>query len=396
MNINLNDNFGNIKETYLFSEIGARVRKFSAFNPDKQIIRLGIGDVTRPIPAVVTEAMAKAVAEMGNPETFRGYPPEYGYDFLRSKIADHYRSIHVSVPEEDIFVSDGAKSDLGNIVDILGHNDVIIPDPVYPVYVDSNIMAGNKITLVPGNRENDFLPLPDASLKGVKGAVIYLCSPNNPTGAVYTREGLEAWVRFANETGSLIIFDSAYEAFITDPDLPRSIYEIDGAGLCSIEISSFSKFAGFTGLRCGWTIVPEELESKGVHLKKLWSRRQATKFNGVSYPVQRAAEAALGEEGVKALKENIDYYRKNAKLLTELFDKKNIYYTGGKNSPYVWIKCPGDMSGWDFFDYLLKEAQIVGTPGEGFGDSGAGYFRITSFGTLENTIKACERLDSLL
>lgn len=396
MNINLNDNFGNIKETYLFSEIGARVRKFSAFNPDKQIIRLGIGDVTRPIPAVVTEAMATAVAEMGNPETFRGYPPEYGYDFLRSKIADHYRSIHVSVPEEDIFVSDGAKSDLGNIVDILGHNDVIIPDPVYPVYVDSNIMAGNKITLVPGNRENDFLPLPDASFKGVKGAVIYLCSPNNPTGAVYTREGLEAWVRFANETGSLIIFDSAYEAFITDPDLPRSIYEIEGADLCSIEISSFSKFAGFTGLRCGWTIVPEELESKGVHLKKLWSRRQATKFNGVSYPVQRAAEAALTAEGVKALKENIDYYRNNAKLLTELFDKKNIYYTGGKNSPYVWIKCPGDMSGWDFFDHLLKEVQVVGTPGEGFGDSGAGYFRITSFGTLENTIKACERLDSLL
>lgn len=396
MNINLNDNFGNIKETYLFSEIGARVRKFSAFNPDKQIIRLGIGDVTRPIPAVVTDAMAKAVAEMGNIDTFKGYPPEYGYDFLRSRIADHYRSIRVSVPEEDIFVSDGAKSDLGNIVDILGNNDVIIPDPVYPVYVDSNIMSGNKITLVPGNRDNHFLPLPDDSLKGSKGAVIYLCSPNNPTGAVYTREGLEAWVRFANETGSLIIFDSAYEAFITDPDLPHSIYEIEGAELCAIEISSFSKFAGFTGLRCGWTIVPEELESKGVHLKKLWSRRQATKFNGVSYPVQRAAEAALTDEGVKALRENIDYYRNNAKLLTELFDKKNIYYTGGKNSPYVWIKCPGDMSGWDFFDYLLKEAQIVGTPGEGFGDSGAGYFRITSFGTLENTIKACERLDSLL
>ena len=394
MNININENFKNIKVTYLFSYLAKRVNAYKAANPSADVIRLGIGDVTLPLAPVVVSAMVKASEEMGDQSTFRGYPPEYGHDFLRSAVSSHYQALGVEIPAASVFISDGAKSDIGNIVDILGDNEIIIPDPVYPVYVDSNLMSGHKITLVPGSKDNGFLPLPSALKSEVCGAVIYICSPNNPTGAVYDEAGLTEWVNFALKTGSLIIFDAAYEAFITE-DVPHTIYEIPGADQCAIEVSSFSKFAGFTGTRCGWTIVPDALEASGVKLAKLWARRQATKFNGVSYPVQRAAEAALTPEGIAQCRQNIEYYRGNASLIASLMRSKNIYFTGGTNSPYIWLSCPDNMSGWEFFDLLLNKYQIVGTPGEGFGDSGKGFFRITSFGSREATEKACERLQEL-
>jgi LL-diaminopimelate aminotransferase len=397
MDIKTNTNFANIKETYLFSEIGSRVRAYQEAHPEASIIRMGIGDVTLPLPQVVVDAMVKASQEMGCKETFRGYPPEYGYDFLKDAISIRYGSMGVSVEPGSIIVSDGAKSDLGNIVDILGNNPVIIPDPVYPVYVDSNTMNGNNITYINGTKENGFLPLPSELPSGDhKGSVIYLCSPNNPTGAVYSTEGLTAWVDFALKTGSLIIYDSAYDAFIAEEGIPHTIYEIPGAFDCAIEICSFSKFAGFTGVRCGWTVIPTTLKAGEVSLHALWKRRQATKFNGVSYPVQRAAEAALSDEGVKACAQNIAYYKQNAKLITELLDKKGIFYTGGNNSPYVWLECPEGCSSWEFFDKLLNDVQIVGTPGEGFGKGGDRYFRLTAFGSKENTIEAVKRLENII
>ena len=392
MKININENFGKIKQNYLFSEIASRVNAYKAEYPDVSIIKMGIGDVTLPLPAPAVDAMVKAAQEMGFKETFRGYPPEYGYDFLREAISGHYKSLGTDIKPSSVFVSDGAKSDLGNLVDIMGNNEIIIPDPVYPVYVDSNLMSGRAITLVPGSAENGFLPMPPEA-KG-DPAVIYICSPNNPTGAVYGFEGLKAWVDYALDTGSLIIFDAAYEAFITE-DVPHTIYQIEGADQCAIEVSSFSKFAGFTGTRCGWTVIPEGLESNGTKISALWARRQATKFNGVSYPVQRAAEAVLTPDGVKACMANIEYYRKNASMLSDLLKSKNIFFTGGVNSPYIWLKCPGDMGGWDFFDMLLKEYGIVGTPGEGFGDAGSGFFRLTAFGSAEGTAEACSRLSGI-
>ena len=396
MNIKTNVNFGNIKQTYLFSEIGSRVRAYENANPDAKIIRMGIGDVTLPLPKTVTDAMIKACGEMGVRETFRGYPPEYGYAFLREAIAVHYRSLGVEVDPDTIFVSDGAKSDLGNIVDILGNNPVIIPDPVYPVYVDSNTMSGNSITYINGTKETGFLPLPSELTEQIEGSVIYLCSPNNPTGASYDKDGLKAWVDYALKTGSLIIYDSAYEAFISSGDIPHTIFEIEGAGMCAIEICSFSKFAGFTGVRCGWTLIPSSLKAGDVSIMALWKRRQATKFNGVSYPVQRAAAAALSKEGISACESNIAYYKENARLITELLDEKGIFYTGGKNSPYVWMECPEGCGSWEFFDRLLKKVQIVGTPGEGFGKGGDRYFRLTAFGSLENTKEAVRRLKEFL
>ncbi|MBP5260660.1 MAG: LL-diaminopimelate aminotransferase [Clostridiales bacterium] len=393
MKIKVNANYRKIKDSYLFSEIAHRVSAYAGANPEKEIIRLGIGDVTLPLAPVVVEAMTRAAGEMGKQETFRGYPPESGYEFLKQAIKDHYNA---EVKISEIVVSDGTKSDIGNLVDILGANKVIIPDPVYPVYVDSNLMNGNDITLISGSKDNGFLPMPDM-ISGNDPAVIYLCSPNNPTGAAYNRAQLKEWVDHALKTGSLIIYDSAYEAFIADDDLPHSIYEIEGAKSCAIEVCSFSKFAGFTGTRCGWTVVPEDLTAEdGTSLNKMWIRRQSTKFNGVSYPVQRAAEAALSHEGIRQCMKNIDHYRRNADLIGDLLSKKGIYYTGGKNSPYIWMQCPDGMGSWEFFDHLLNNAQIVGTPGEGFGKAGEGYFRITSFGTYENTVKACERLDRLL
>ena len=392
LNIKLNENFFNVKKSYLFSEIAKRVKEYSEKNPDKKIIRLGIGDVTLPLPRVAVTALKKAADEMGSAATFRGYAPEYGYDFLREKIADYYKRFSVSRNSEEIFVSDGAKSDVGNIVDILGDNEILIPDPVYPVYLDSNVMSGHKISLLNGTRENGFLPMPDNTEK--KPYVIYLCSPNNPTGAVYSREQLKIWVDFANETGSLIIFDSAYEAFISG-DYPHSIYEIEGADSCAVEICSFSKTAGFTGTRCAWSVFPDELTVGDTKLSALWSRRQATKFNGVPYVVQRAAEAVLTDEGIKESKALVEYYMENARIIAAALKNSEIEFVGGENSPYLWLKCPKNMGSWEFFDYLLESAQLVGTPGAGFGEAGEGYFRLTSFGSRENTLEAAKRIDAL-
>ncbi len=394
MNIKLNNHFLDVKETYLFSDIAKRVKKFQEENPDREIIRMGIGDVTLPLPSSITSAMEEAVKEMSVKDSFHGYPPEYGYDFLRDAIAAHYKEIGApAVTSNIIYVSDGAKSDLGNLPDILGDNPVIIPDPVYPVYVDSNLMNGRKVSFVAGNKENDFLPLPPADTN-IEPSVIYICSPNNPTGAVYSYEGLTAWVNFALKTGSLIIFDAAYEAFITE-DKPHTIYEIPGADTCAIEVSSFSKFAGFTGVRCGWTVVPDGLEAGGIKLSKFWARRQATKFNGVSYVTQKGAAASLSGQGLEDCKANIAYYKRNAAALAEVFTEKGIYFTGGVNSPYIWLECPDNMGGWEFFDSILNRFGIVGTPGEGFGENGAGYFRLTAFGSYENTLKACEFFKTL-
>ena len=392
MKIRLNDNFGRIKESYLFSDIAKKVNAYQAANPGKKIIRLGIGDVTLPLTPCVTRAMQKAVAEQSEKQSFRGYAPEYGYDFIRAAVSDYYSRRGVSISADEIYVGDGAKSDLGNITDILGDNKILIPSPVYPVYVDSNLMCGREITLINADAENNFLPAPP---EGDTTYVIYLCSPNNPTGAVYTREGLAEWINYALRSGSLIIFDSAYESYI-DGDYPRSVYEIAGARECAIEINSLSKRAGFTGTRCGWTIVPDELESGGVELGKLWARRQATKFNGVPYVVQRGAEASLSPEGEAECRELIGYYKKNAQIIASALELRGVWFTGGKNSPYIWMKCPGGMSSWEFFDYLLNRIQVVGTPGEGFGAAGEGYFRLTAFGDRSNTEEAAERLKTLL
>ena len=394
MKIKVNENFAALKESYLFSEIGKRVRAYQAEHPEKAVIRLGIGDVTLPLAPVVVDAMQKAVAEMGVKETFRGYPPEYGHDFLRKAVSDYYGRKGVKVAADDVFISDGAKSDVGNIVDILGRNKVLIPSPVYPVYMDSNIMSGNKIELLEAGEADGFLGMPD--VLDEETYVIYICSPNNPTGAVYDRAGLKAWVDYARRTGSLIIFDSAYEAFIKG-DYPHSIYDIEGAETCAIEMCSFSKMAGFTGTRCAWTVVPSALETEdGFSLKKLWMRRQATKFNGVSYPVQRGAEAALSPEGVKQCAALVDYYMENAKVISEMLTRKGVWHTGGVSSPYIWLKCPNGMSSWEFFDKLLTEVQVVGTPGVGFGEAGEGYFRLTSFGSHEATLEAVRRLETIL
>lgn len=391
----INANYKNLNESYLFSEIGARVKKFSEENKDIKVIRMGIGDVTMPLAAEVVTAMQNAAGEMGVRETFRGYGPEQGYDFLRNAIAGYYKSeMNVSIDTDEIFIGDGAKSDIANITDIFDDSNVIvIPNPVYPVYLDSNIMRGRNIKLMCGSMENNFLPMPD---KNNIGDIYYLCSPNNPTGAVYTKRQLTEWVNFAIETGAIILYDSAYESFITEKWLPRSIFEIKGAKQCAIEFNSFSKLAGFTGTRCGYTVVPKELMTDGASLNKMWLRRQTTKFNGVSYVVQRGAEAVFSPTGLKKTKETIAYYLRNAKLMTDFCKEKGIEFTGGINSPYVWLKCPNGMDSWTFFDYLLKNVGIVGTPGSGFGACGEGYFRLTAFNTLENTREAISRLKKLL
>lgn len=390
--MNINTNYQNIADSYLFSTIAKKVNEFATNNPDKKIIKLGIGDVTLPLCKVVVNALKKASEEMGVKETFHGYGPEQGYDFLKSKVQAYYASHNVSLENDEIFISDGAKSDLGNILDLFAvDNTVLVPDPVYPVYVDTNTMAGRKIIYIDANAENNFLPLPD---KSVKADIIYLCSPNNPTGAVYNKEQLKAWVDYANGNKSVILFDSAYECFITDENLPRSIYEIEGAKTCAIEFCSLSKMAGFTGTRCGYTVVPKAIEN-GL-LNKMWLRRQTTKFNGVPYIIQRGAEAVFTEDGQKEIQENLNYYKENAKLISDVLTKHNIWHIGGQHSPYIWLKCPNNMTSWEFFDYLLTNVQIVGTPGSGFGRNGEGYFRLTSFGSRENTLEAVKRLDEFL
>lgn len=389
--MNINTNYQNISDSYLFSTIAKKVNEFVSNNPDKKIIRLGIGDVTLPLCKVVVNALKNASEEMGVKETFHGYGPEQGYDFLKTKIQNYYEKHNVSLDLDEIFISDGAKSDLGNILDLFAvENTVLVPDPVYPVYVDTNTMAGRKIVYIDANADNNFLPLPD---KSINADIIYLCSPNNPTGAVYNKEQLKAWVDYANENNAVILFDSAYECFISDDKLPRSIFEIEGAKTCAIEFCSLSKMAGFTGTRCGYTVVPKAL-CDGV-LNKMWLRRQTTKFNGVPYIIQRGAEAVFTEEGQEEIQENLGYYKENAKIISEVLKKHNIWHIGGEHSPYIWLKCPNNMSSWEFFDYLLENAQIVGTPGSGFGKNGEGYFRLTSFGSRENTKEAVARFDKL-
>lgn len=393
MKIAVNRNYAGLAKSYLFSEIARRVREFAP-SANSRIIRLGIGDVTLPLSPIVCRAMTEASREMGDKSTFRGYAPEYGYDFLRDAVAAHYGEYGAHIERDEIFVSDGAKSDIGNITDLFGDCDIIVPDPVYPVYVDSNAMNGRRIHYINSTADNGFLPSPLEIPTAARDipAVIYICSPNNPTGAAYDRAGLREWVDYANKTGSLIIYDGAYERFIKKSDIPHSIYEIEGAKSCAIEVNSLSKTAGFTGTRCGWTIVPLELSE----LNSMWARRQATKFNGVAYVIQRAAEAALSAEGMAECDKNIAYYMENAAAIADVLDKCGIYYTGGVSSPYIWLQCPDNMSSWDFFDLLLKKACVVGTPGAGFGSCGEGFFRLTAFGSHEDTIEAAQRLSDLL
>lgn len=387
----LNEHYRNLEESYLFTRIGRLVAAYGQEHPEAEIIRLGIGDVTRPLVPVVIEALHRAVAEMGDAATFRGYGDEQGYGFLREAIAGYYQGKGVSLDPDEIFVSDGAKSDLGNILDLFGIDNVVaIPNPVYPVYLDTNIMAGRKVVFLEANEENDFLPMPGK----MQADIIYLCSPNNPTGAVYTRSQLEQWVAYALDHGSVILFDAAYEAFITDPDLPSSIYQIPGAKSCAIEFCSLSKTAGFTGTRCGYTVVPAELIREEVSLRKWWLRRQTTKFNGVPYIVQRGAEAVFSPTGQEQIQESLKVYRENARILRTALEKQGVACWGGIHSPYIWLKCPDGMDSWQYFDALLHRCQLVGTPGCGFGSCGEGYFRLTAFNTIENTRRAVERLEN--
>lgn len=390
----LNGNFQNLGQSYLFVTIAKRVAAYTEAHPDNKIIKMGIGDVTLPLAPVVIEAMHRATDEMAKKETFRGYSPNSdGYPFLRSAIAGYYGTFGVDLDPEEVFVGDGAKSDVGNIVDLFDvNNTVLVPDPVYPVYVDSNTISGRKIVYMEGNEENGFLPMPDPS---VRADMIYLCSPNNPTGATYDREQLKQWVDYALEQKAVILFDAAYESFITEKGLPHSIFEIPGAEKCAVEFGSFSKTAGFTGMRCGYTVIRRELVVDGVSLSALWQRRQGCKFNGVSYITQRAAEAVFSPEGHRQVLETIGYYQQNAKVMMAAFEEMGVRFTGGVNSPYIWMRCPEGMGSWEYFDYLLNEAEIVGTPGEGFGKNGEGWFRLTAFGDAEKTKEAMERIKLL-
>lgn len=393
----INENHLNLKDSYLFATVGRKTAAYKAAHPEKDVIRLSIGDVTRPLAPAVIEAMHKAVDDMSRAETFHGYGPDqycYGYDVLIDSIKGSYAKKGVTLSSSEVFVSDGAKSDCGNILDIFSEDNVVlVPDPVYPVYLDTNIMAGRKVIFADATEENGFLPMPDES---VRADIIYICSPNNPTGAAYTIEQLKKWVAYAKKTDAVILYDAAYEYFVCDGEHARSIYQVEGAKECAIELCSYSKTAGFTGVRCGYTIVPEALIRGGHSLNRLWARRQSTKFNGVSYITQMGAAAVFTEEGERQIRENIDYYRQNAKIIADCLDELGIWYTGGKHSPYIWLKCPDGMDSWTFFDYLLENANVVGTPGCGFGKNGEGFFRLTAFGTHENTERACIRIKALL
>ena len=394
----INEHFLELEDSYLFSTVNKKVAAFGEAHPEKKIIRMGIGDVTLPLAPAVIDALHQAVDEMATKEGFHGYGPEQGYDLLRGAVRDYYQPHGVELAADAIFISDGAKSDIGNITDLFdGANTVMIPDPVYPVYVDTNIMDGRTILYLSATPENDFLPMPD----GRHADLVYLCSPNNPTGAVYTREQLKAWVDYALENEAVLLFDAAYESFITDEKLPHSIYEVDGAKECAIEFCSLSKTAGFTGTRCGYTVVPKALYGKTaagekVQPNRLRLRRQTTKFNGVPYIIQRGAAAVFTPEGRAQCLNMIAYYRENAKLMADVLTRKGIYFTGGINSPYIWMECPGKMGSWEFFDFLLEKAAVVGTPGAGFGVNGEGFFRLTAFGNHENAEEAMARLEELL
>ena len=382
----VNKHYQELEESYLFSTIAHKVADYQAAHPDADIIRLGIGDVTLPLAKSVVQALHEASDEQGRKETFHGYiPSEQGYPFLREAIQRYYAGRGVALDTAEIFISDGAKSDLGNLLDLFDvDNTVLVPDPVYPVYVDDNVMAGRRITYM-----NHFLPMPD---ENTKADIVYLCSPNNPTGATYTRSQLKVWVDWANAHDAVILFDAAYECFVSEEGLARSIYEVEGAKTCAIEVCSFSKIAGFTGTRCGYTIVPQALARDGMNLNKMWLRRQTTKFNGVAYIVQRAAAAVFSEDGMREIQQNLDYYRRNAAVIAAALDEAGVWYCGGKNSPYIWLECPAGMGSWQFFDWLLDTAHVVGTPGEGFGRCGEGYFRLTAFGDAERTKEAAARI----
>ena len=391
--MNFNSNFKNIAENYLFAEVADRAAKYVAAHPDKKVLRLGIGDVTLPLAPAVIKALHEAVDEMAVKETFKGYGPYEGYDFLRDSICGYYKEMGVTLGADEIFVSDGAKSDLGNILDIFAkENTILVPDPVYPVYVDTNIMAGRKIVYANANESNGFLPMPDYK---VDADVIYICSPNNPTGAAYTVAQLKEWVDYALKKGAVILYDAAYESFIQG-DAARSIYLVEGAKECAIEFCSFSKTAGFTGTRCGYTVIPQALKKDGMSANKLWFRRQATKFNGVPYVIQRGAAAVFTKEGRAQIKENLAVYQRNAAKIASCMDELGIWYTGGKNSPYIWLKCPNGMGSWEFFDFLLNNAQVVGTPGAGFGKNGEGFFRLTAFGSEQTTQEAVDRIKKII
>lgn len=401
----VNENYAKLPGSYLFAEIARRTAAFSAEHPDVELIKMGIGDVTRPLAPAVVEAMHAAVDDLASVETFHGYGPEQGYDFLRSAIAERdFRARGVEIADDEIFVSDGAKSDCGNIGDILSvDNKIAVCDPVYPVYVDTNAMAGRageydedaqgwtNITYMPTTAENDFVPaLPETPVD-----VIYLCSPNNPTGTVLTADQLKTWVDYANEHGSIIMFDAAYERFIAEEGVPHSIYEVEGAKTCAIEFRSFSKTAGFTGARCGYTVVPKELVRDGQSLNALWNRRQTTKFNGASYVIQRGAAAIYTPEGERQIEETLDYYRANARVIKEGLERAGFTVYGAVNSPYVWCKTPEGMGSWDLFNLLLEKANVITTPGAGFGPSGEGYIRLSAFGDAEATKKGVERIEAL-
>lgn len=401
----VNENFLKLPGSYLFSTVGKKVREYENANPEKEVIRLGIGDVTLPLPQAVIKAMHKAVDEMAVQETFRGYAPDLGYEFLRSAIAEHdFKKRGVDIAEDEIFISDGAKSDSANIQEIFAADSKIaVCDPVYPVYVDSNVMSGrtgeynpntgrwSNVIYIPCTAENNFAP----ELPAETPDLIYLCFPNNPTGSALTRQQLQRWVDYANEKKAVIIFDAAYEAYISEPEIPHSIFECADARTCAIELRSFSKNAGFTGTRLAYTVVPKELLLDGTMLNSLWARRHGTKFNGAPYIIQRAGEAVYSEEGQQQVKEMVGYYMENAKIIYNGLKSLGYTVSGGVNSPYIWLKTPQSMTSWEFFDYLLEKANVVGTPGSGFGPSGEGYFRLTAFGSKENTVKAVERIRKL-
>lgn len=401
----INENYQKLPGSYLFSTIGKKVNAYQEANPDKNIIRLGIGDVTQPLAPAIIEAMHGAVDEMGHAETFRGYAPDLGYAFLRKAIVENdYQPKGCDISEDEIFVSDGAKSDSANIQEIFAEkNRIAVCDPVYPVYVDSNVMAGrtgtydaktetwSDVIYMPCTAENNFVP----ELPKETPDMIYLCLPNNPTGTTLTKDQLQVWVDYANKVGAVIIYDAAYEAYISEDDVPHSIYECKGAETCAIELRSFSKNAGFTGVRLGFTVVPKALKCGDVSLNAMWARRHGTKFNGAPYIVQRAGEAVYSDAGKAQLKEQVAYYMKNAKTIKEGLKDAGYTVFGGVNAPYIWLKTPAGMTSWEFFDFLLEKANVVGTPGSGFGPSGEGYFRLTAFGNYENTVKALERIKAL-
>ena len=403
--VTVNHNYLKLPRSYLFSTIGKKVRAYKEENPDKEVISLGIGDVTQPLVPAIIDALHGAVEEMAHAETFHGYAPDLGYEFLRRAIAKNdYQDRGCDVAADEIFVSDGAKSDSGNIQEIFGtDNKVAVCDPVYPVYVDTNVMAGRTgeyntvhenfdgVIYMPCRKENGFLP----ELPSEVPDLIYLCFPNNPTGSAITKDELQKWVDYANKNGCVIIYDAAYEAYISEENVPHSIYECEGARTCAIELRSFSKNAGFTGVRLGFTVIPKELVRDGVSLHSLWARRHGTKFNGAPYIVQKAGEAVYSEAGKAQLKDQVGYYMRNAKLIHDELAKAGFSVSGGVNAPYIWLETPDKMTSWEFFDYLLKNANVVGTPGSGFGSHGEGYFRLTAFGTYENTLKAIDRIKSL-